>query len=397
MLHANTDRQDLKFTLEQQGDLFVIQVTDGRNRQIGRCKAYLTDAQFGDTTVKAMAIGAVGTEPEYRRGGVARECFRLLDAVMAETGVLVSYLHPFSFSYYRAMGYERVSDHRVLEFPITGLDFLPRCPDLIRHRSVDDIRELVAAYHRFCQGRNILFRRDGAGITTEPRSIASYMYGHPYEYDFKNYQYFLSRDAQGCPDGYVMLRKDMQLRDHYLFGTLHVEELCFASPQTLRKLLGFLRMYEGEVDTVVIHNSGMAPEVERMLRHYKYTNIRVAPDLSARIHDVGKLLAAVTYPREKGAFTVRVTDCSKSPFSRENTEGVWHVAYENGKGTVTRLEACAPWDLSAPMPAFTQLLHGFESYGAQTARYTEGVELKGDCPDFFRAFPNRPCGLFELF
>ena len=386
----------LGYTVERTEDLFSVCVTDSQ-RQIGRCKGALVDASLNGAVVKAMVLGAVFTEPEYRRRGIARNCFRVLDSIMQEQGVLLSYLHPFSFSYYRTMGYERVADHRELTFPMDRLNFLPVYTDVQRCAFADGTQELIEAYHRFSQNRNILFRRDGAQATLEPGSMAAYMYGKPYEYRFKDIRYFVSHDADGCPDGYVMLHLEMEQREHHLFGTLHVDELCFDSPAVLRKLLGFLRTYQGEVDTVVIHNCAMAPEVEKVLQHYKYTNIRVIPDLAARVHNVPALLASVSYPAEKGSFTVRVTDSVKSPFCREHTEGIWQVDYKNGDASVTRLADDASWDLSAPMPAFTQLIHGYESYGIQTASYLEGVELKNDCADFFRAFPNRPCGLFELF
>ena len=64
---------------------------------------------------------------------------------------------------------------------------------------------------------------------------------------------------------------------------------------------------------------------------------------------------------------------------------------------MTRLGEDAPWDLHMTVPAFTQAIHGFENFGRDVAEYMEGVELRGDCRDFFRAFPNRPCGSFELY
>lgn len=384
------------YEVERSGQLFFVRVFC-EQRQIGRCKGALVDAHLNGAIVKAMALGAVFTEPEFRRRGIARNCFRVLDSILQENGVLVSYLHPFSFGAYRAMGYERVADHRELTFPMDRLDFLPVCTDLRRCACADGAEALIEAYHRFSQNRNILFRRDGAVTTLEPANMAAYMYGKHYEYGCKDIRYFVSHDSGGRPDGYVMLHLEMQEQEHHLFGTLHVDELCFDSPAVLRKLLGFLRTYRGEVDTVIIHNCAMAPEVEAVLRHYKYTDIRVIPDLSARIHNVPALLAAVSYPNEKGSFTVRVTDSAKSPFNKQHTEGTWQVTYKNGDAAVTRLEDNAPWDICAPMPALTQLLHGYESHGAATAQYLEGVELANDCADFFRAFPWRPNGLFELF
>ena len=84
-------------------------------------------------------------------------------------------------------------------------------------------------------------------------------------------------------------------------------------------------------------------------------------------------------------------------FSKDLTEGVWHVVYENGKGEVTRLADDAACNLITDMPAFSQIVHGYESYGMEVAQYMHGVEILGDCKDFFRAFPNRPAGAFDLF
>lgn len=397
--HVEFTHNDLIYTMDREDKLYKIQIKDRQDFQAGRCRGFVEDCSFNGATVKAMVIGMVLTHPEYRRGGMARRTFEMLDPAIRETGTLVSYLHPFSFPYYRTMGYERVSDHRVLEFAITDLDFVPRNPQLQRLRLGDDMAPLDQVYNTFSLQRNVMLRRYGSGSTDKKLVVPEYMKGGPYQYDFSaGKMYYLSRDAQGQPDGYIIYHGEMPLRDHYLKdGILHVDELCFTTPEALKKLLGFVRMYDGQYDFVRIANCGMAPEIERMLRRYKYTKITVLPDISARVHDVGGLLAASTYPKERGQFTVQVKDCPKSPFRKDLTEGVWHVAYENGTGTVTRLEEDAPCDLTLEMPAFTQFVHGFENFGAQVARYMEGVQLHGDCNDFFRAFPNRPGGSFELY
>lgn len=398
MDHVELNYNGLDFVMDRDKDLYTIGVTDQKGREAGRCIGCIQDFNFNDNTVKAMVVGRVRTYATYRRLGMARKTFQMLDDVIRERGVLVSYLHPFSFPYYRNMGYERVSDHRVLEFDFDALDFLPRYADLERILPEDSAEELDLVYNEFAKGRNIMPNRIGSGLMDEAFSAPRYMFGMPYIYGLKGKACYLCRDDAGCPDGYIIVRRELCSRDHYQIGsTLHVEEMCFTTPEALRKLLGFVRMFEGECDHIRIANCGMAPEVERVLRKYKYTKITVLPDISGRVHDVGGLLKASRYPKERGEFTVRVTDCEKSPFSKDLTEGVWNVAYGNGTGTVTRLEDNAPCDLTLAMPAFTQLVHGFESYGADVARYMEGVQLHTDCYDFFHAFPNRPAGSFDLF
>lgn len=397
--HTELEYNDLKFTLARDEKLYKIRVDDKEGFMAGRCRGFVEDCSFNGSTVKAMVIGMVLTQPEYRRGGMARKTFEMLDAPIRETGTLISYLHPFSFPYYRTMGYERVSDHRVLEFAIGDLDFVPRYPNLQRIRKDDDMSVLDQVYNQFSLGRNVMLRRYGSGSTEKKLVVPEYMKDGPYRYDFPaGKTYYLSRDEKGQPDGYIIYHEEMPLQDHYLKdGILHIDEMCFTTPEALRKLLGFVRMFDGQYDFVRIANCGMAPEIERMLRRYKYTKITVLPDVAARVHDVGGVLAASTYPREQGQFTVQVKDCPKSPFSKDLTEGVWHVAYGNGTGTVTRLEDDAPCDLTLQMPAFTQFIHGFENFGPEVAKYMEGVQLHRDCRDFFRAFPNRPGGSFELY
>lgn len=111
----------------------------------------------------------------------------------------------------------------------------------------------------------------------------------------------------------------------------------------------------------------------------------------ARVLDVKALLEANRYPQDRGHFTIRIEDTL--PF----TTGTYQVEYEKGKAGVTRLSYEAPYDLLAPMPAFTQLVYGYEHYTPDNAVYLPGVQLKNSAEDFFAAFPKRNNGLFEHF
>lgn len=397
MYHMREMYNGVDFRMERNGDLYTVRVYDDREHLIGRCKGNVVDVCLGGTVFKAMALGALMTMPEYRRFGMARHTFAMLSRVMEERGCVLSYLHPFSFNYYRSIGYERIADHRVIEFPIDRLDFVPRHPELERVYHEDSTREMEEVFNEFCRSRNAGFLRYGTVTTMEPTLCAGYTNGGPYTYNCKGVMHFLSRDGSGKPDGYITIRKEMEQEHHHLFGKVVVEEICYTSAPALRKLLGFIRMYEGEVDTVIFENCGPTPEVEQMLRDYKYIKIQSVPDLCARFHDVQAALEQMVYPKLRGEFTVKVTDPGKLPFPTEKTVGTWNVVYQNGKAAVTKLAEDAPCDLELEMSAFSQLVHGFQSYGKQTAQYAQGVLLHNDCDDFFRAFPNRPCGLYDLF
>ena len=152
-----------------------------------------------------------------------------------------------------------------------------------------------------------------------------------------------------------------------------------------------MRMYEGEQEKVIIHDASMLPEVDMILKNYTHTSYNLIPDIAARILNVEKLLLANAYPKEYGRFTVRIED------TLDYTRGVYEVEYRDGKADVQKLPDTAPYDLSAPMPAFTQMVYGYDQYNADVTAYMDGVILKNQAEDFFRAFPKRHNGIFEHF
>jgi len=354
---------------------------DGDRRVSGGCIGFVK-AHLNGAVIPALTIGGVGTDPEYRRLGLVHTIFTEVEKAAAAYHCPVSFLHPFSFSYYRKKGYERIGDHRVLEFPMKALDFVPRFSDLVLCTELRHGQDALQVYEQFASDKNIMFVRKDPAVYLPAADRKTY----------------LLYDAACKPLGYVITGIDKYYSVNRMVSVnLHVYEMCYTDKDALVKLLGFLRMYEGELDSVKIHNCAMAPEVERTLRHYMHTSITVLPDLMARIHDVEAILCAVRYPDAPGCFTVKVTEPAGTGHDNALTEGIWKVSYENGQAHVNRLSLDASYDIACDIPAFTQLLFGYESFGAQTARYIDHVELVNDCTDFFRAFPNRPCGLFEHF
>ena len=339
---------------------------------------------FGGKEILCGAVGGVGTEPEYRRGGLVREIFTEMAAECDRRAIPLTILHPFSFAYYRSFGFERVADHRVLEFPITAMSFVPRYPDLIRCTGDTHSAELAEVYNTFAQdGRHLLFKRSPNHFPTADGAKKVY----------------LSRDVEGRPDGYLILEIENYFSVNRMVSVnLHVHELIALTDEAMTKLFGFIRMFEGEMETVKMENIAMIPEVELRLRHYMHTSITILPDIMARINDVKLFFESVPYPAEAGSFTVKTAEPSRSPWSGEKTNGIWRVTYRNGTAAVEKLpDGTRDYDFAADIPALTQLVFGYDSYGYDYARHTENTEWHTPAPDFFRAFPRRPAGIFEHF
>ena len=339
---------------------------------------------FAGKEITCGGIGGIGTDPEYRRGGLVREVIAEMAKECDRREVPLTILHPFSFAYYRAFGFERVADHRVLEFPITALSFVPRYPDLVRCTGDTHNHELAEVYNTFAKdGRHLLFKRDACHFPTSDGGKKVY----------------LSYDEEGRPDGYIILQIENYFSVNRMVSVnLHIHELIALTDKAMDKLFGFIRMFEGEMETVKMENIAMIPEVELRLRNYMHTGITILPDIMARINDIKTFFEALPYPDEAGSFTFKTAEPPRSPWSGEKINGVWRVDFTNQAATVTRLpDDTQDYDFYADVASLAQLVFGYDSYGYGFARHTPGTEWHTEAPDFFRAFPRRPAGIFEHF
>ena len=75
MYHMQETFGGVDFRMERDGDLYFVKIFDEKDRQIGRCKGNVVDVCLNGAVFKAMALGALMTMPEHRRGGMARHTF----------------------------------------------------------------------------------------------------------------------------------------------------------------------------------------------------------------------------------------------------------------------------------------------------------------------------------
>ena len=333
--------------------------------------------RFAGHWIPTITVGGVGTDPQYRRQGAVRALFEHLMSSARENGWYVGLLHPFSFSFYRKFGYERVSDTVIAEMPMTALDFLPRCADLVPLDEAKDPMDIVRVYEAFGQKRNLIFERPS-----------------PDAFRRKDSTTYLYYDAAGKCAGYVIT----QVENHYdginrmISDNLHVREIVFLDKDGLTHLLGFLRMYEGQLKTIRFHDIGLTPEVDLCFKHFMDTRYDIHPDIMARVLDTEAMLRANAYPAERGLFTLRVED------DLPDVAGTFRVEYENGVCEVERLDGdTAKPDLTVGPTTLSRLFYGTDAFNAELASYLDGVKMENAAADFFRAFPKRVNGLYEHF
>lgn len=333
----------------------------------------LIKTSFGEGFVDTLCFSGVATPMKHRRKGYVRELFDFAFKWGIENGAIISVLHPFSFSYYEKFGYGKVSDHRIVRLPIRLLDTVPRCCDFEKAGdSPEELEEIYALHNEFCKNRQLMM------LYSDPRY-------------FKGKDLWVFRE-NGKMTGYITLTSTKRLEiNHYEDGLLTVHNLVYTTPTALKSLLGFIRMFEGELDDVEFANLSCCPEVETYLRHDTHTHYRLLPDLMVRVLDTEKLLSLFNYPKQEGAFVLRVED--KLP----TASGVFSVKFGNGACEVKRLDDDAAADITLSAPVLSRMVFGYDKLTVEQARFCDGITISGNAEDFFRVFSHRPAGMFEHF
>ena len=172
---------------------------------------------------------------------------------------------------------------------------------------------------------------------------------------------------------------------------MNVRELCYTSPEALRGILGFLRMFEGQVSEFRFRELPPDSELELMIGEYVDTEYSLESGAMGRVLLPQVLLENNLYPDEFGHFRLQIDD----PLAYNR--GVYAVEYVRGEAQVIRMPFDSPYDLSLGVPALSRILLGGERFDARRASYMDGVKFAGNSDDFFRAFSGRPNNLFEKF
>ena len=333
-------------------------------------------SRYMGSYIKTMLVGGVGTPVEYRRRGYVRRMFDNMGVSAQENGWAVSMLHPFSFAYYRKFGYEKISDHLILEFPMSALEPFERVD--FTPLKTDEQRQMLAdCYESFADDKNIMFRRTAANFSLDPGS---------------GKRYYFHTDGEGKCDAFVETQvENFFYVNHMQSINLNVYEFSYTTPDGLLAMLGFLRMYEGQLESVKIHNAAMAPEIDMVLRHYTHTKYTAVPDIMARIYDFPAMMEHRRWPLEHGCFTIRTVD--ELPYMN----GVWQVEYGDGACETVRLPEGTDADITVPTPALSQIVYGYDEYTPRNISYLPGVILNNGGSDLFKVFHKQNNGLFEHF
>lgn len=311
--------------------------------------------------LNSVIVGGVCSLPECRRLGGTREIFRKIGETAVENDIAFGFLHPFSISYYEKFGYAHLNRMFEIRVPFESLSPIPRSNDVVLYTG-EQLEDLIELHNKCALRENLIaIRENGKHFCSTPLEKADYTY--------------IRYDKNGNADGYVRFNVS---RPEALF----VEELFVLTSEALYSIIGFLRNYDGIVRNLVVRmqyqGSAFSCLADRLANVvYDYNGVS-----AARIYNIRKILESNEYPEKYGKFSILSID------EFEQNKGIFDVEYQNGKCAVSR-RSNGDYDISLTATAAVKLLLAGEGHTAQTAAFIDGVEIKGNADDFFRAFPYR--------
>jgi len=91
------------------------------NELAGKVHIIPFESFINGKVIKMGGIASVATWPEYRRQGIIKQLLYQSLLEMKRSGQIVSFLHPFSFSFYRKFGWEYTFTNKHYDIPIEHL------------------------------------------------------------------------------------------------------------------------------------------------------------------------------------------------------------------------------------------------------------------------------------
>lgn len=307
---------------------------------------------FGNTALSCAAVGGVASKPEYRRGGAVRA---MLEEISAGNVIGkkwdISVLYPFSAAYYKKLGYAPVGAKLRISVPFAELKDISRAGGAVLYEGKEK-DSLLRIYNAWARNNALAFRRDDTSEwNKEPYSTGIYTYLMQTGGEYRSYAVFSLDRAK---------------------SEVSVKELAYLDKESLFGILGFLRCFDGNFDTVVFENEPISSPLPDIISDRSKAKISYSHAGAIKLLNTENVLKKHVYPEKAGCFTF----CAAGE--------TWEVNYAGGCAEVKKTDKKAV--ITADRTAAAKLLlEGVRN--TRELEYSPGVEINGNADDFVRAFP----------
>jgi predicted acetyltransferase len=325
---AELEEQKKKFKPEQAWGVFDSEELNAKLTLLP-LQVYLHGKQF------AMGgIAGVATWPEKRRGGLVSQLLKHALEQMKASGQTLSFLHPFSFPFYRKFGWEICTEHKKYTIPVDKFPAKTAIEGTIK-RNVRDPEPLNKVYQQYAQKFNGTLARD-----------MEWWENRVLDEEIQTAVYYAEN---GTPEGYVLYK--VQKKE------LLSDEFVYVSEQARRSLWTYLSNHDSMIEkgtfTMIPANDSLPylladPRIQQ----------EVIPYFMGRIVDVAAFVEQFPFrPSAQGTeITLALTDIN-APWN----EGIWRLSVsEQGEGRLESVHENTEAQLECDIAALSAMLIGYK-------------------------------------
>ncbi|OTN76991.1 hypothetical protein A5886_002071 [Enterococcus sp. 8G7_MSG3316] len=281
-------------------------------------------------------IGFVASYPEYRGQGridrimqqVIKECY--------DQKIVLSYLAPFSFPFYRRYGYEYTFERSVYDIKSSDWPDSPKTSGSIKRLSWEQAKDIIhAIYHQQAKNHRGALIRDSwwEEIKFTLR---------------KTLTFAIYYNAAGDPEGYLIYSIDN--------GTFMIDEWGYISGEAFH---GLNRLIVSHRDSVakIHYQVGEACGPLQAFALKPMPAIQSRPDMMTRIIDLEQFLQSYPFTNKEGTIAIHIEHDVYAPWNN----GYYELSFAHQKPIVKRVESTDLPCLTTSIQRIGQLLFGVQA------------------------------------
>lgn len=193
---------------------------------------------FGEI-VSTSGVGFLGVDPVHKKKKVALDLMKFYERLYRKNDLPIALLLPFKTDFYKIMGYgfgTKLDQYRI------ATKNIPDCKEKSNIKYVTEDEQ----FNMLLQCRNNIVKKTHG----MPLNLSGELE------DMKNIsstQIVANYNEKGRIDGYITFEFQNTKEGNFNANNIYVHELVYENPITLRKLLGFLRKQEDQVQLVIFN------------------------------------------------------------------------------------------------------------------------------------------------
>ncbi|MCH4057175.1 MAG: GNAT family N-acetyltransferase [Lactobacillaceae bacterium] len=283
------------------------------------------------------AVGYVATYPEFGGQGAISQLMSAAYTQMAADGVYLSYLAPFSFTFYRRFGYEQVFDQVVYE--LASRDF-PRLPKVTTGR---------VERGSFLADLPLMADLYGKSYQSQQGGVVRATWWQEYRFSkHPRFEVAFSYDDADQADGYLLYERTTG-------ETFTIVELMTTTPASQMRLLQFAGKHVSSYQELLYVSGNQTVQNDLLPEAYQLTT-KVQPYMMASVVDWAGLIAEWHFTAD---LTTPIILAIADDFYPANA-GLWQLTVNNGRGKLTPTEA-TEIDLRIDTRQLTKVVLGYRT------------------------------------